>query len=284
VTDALFRRQIRNSAWRSVRRGIATVAPRDVWLQDGSDEFDIARYEHALLAAAAALARPDHLVAARSAAILHGLPTRRIPREPILISTHGLKPGRFDNRTVRRSTVRPWDDEDWFGVPVTTLTRTICDLARLDGGEGLMTLDAALRRGLLADGDVDRALGWFAGWPGVRTARQVASLADRLSESPLESLVRWELHQSKLPPPELQVEVRCSQWQLYRVDFLWRAQRLILEADGRLKYDGDALWREKQRELELSRAGYRVERVVWDDLRQVRWRRLVARLRAHLLP
>ncbi|HJQ41942.1 MAG TPA: DUF559 domain-containing protein, partial [Jatrophihabitantaceae bacterium] len=63
------------------------------------------------------------------------------------------------------------------------------------------------------------------------------------------------------------------------VDFLWRNARLILEADGRTKYTDDALWQEKERELALTRMGYRVERVVWSDLRRDRWPAVVDRLR-----
>jgi very-short-patch-repair endonuclease len=105
-----------------------------------------------------------------------------------------------------------------------------------------------------------------------------------LAESPLESLVRWALHKSKLPDPELQVVLRTESGAEYRVDFLWRERRLVLEADGRVKYTGDELWAEKQRELALTRTGYRVERVVWPDLTAARWDRLAARLRRVLLP
>jgi hypothetical protein len=41
---------------------------------------------------------------------------------------------------------------------------------------------------------------------------------------------------------------------------------LILEADGRSKYSGDALWDEKKRESALRRADYEVERVMWSDV------------------
>jgi very-short-patch-repair endonuclease len=110
----------------------------------------------------------------------------------------------------------------------------------------------------------------------------VASLADPLSESPLESLVRLALHESEFPAPELQVEVSVAGGQRsYRVDFMWRASRLILEADGRIKYNTSELWDEKRREMELTRAGFRVERVVWADLGP-NWKIVAARLR-HLL-
>jgi very-short-patch-repair endonuclease len=96
----------------------------------------------------------------------------------------------------------------------------------------------------------------------VRGAREVVALASPLAESPLESLVRLAVHDDGFPPPQLQVRIAC-----YRVDLAWPAQRVIVEADGRVKYSGDELWREKRREHELRRHGYTVIRVLWSDLR-----------------
>jgi hypothetical protein len=41
----------------------------------------------------------------------------------------------------------------------------------------------------------------------------------------------------------------------------------------------DELWREKRRDLRLTRLGYHVERVTWEDVRY-RWRESATRLRA----
>ena len=57
-------------------------------------------------------------------------------------------------------------------------------------------------------------------------------------------------------------------------------RRLIIEADGRLKYGGDEAWTEKKRQLALMRAGYSVERVLWSDL-FAGWPALSARLRPY---
>jgi hypothetical protein len=51
------------------------------------------------------------------------------------------------------------------------------------------------------------------------------------------------------------------------VDFLWRAQRVVGEADGLGKYDGPfALQKEKLREEGLRACGLEVVRNVWDDV------------------
>ncbi|HSF26480.1 MAG TPA: hypothetical protein VLC50_03085, partial [Actinomycetes bacterium] len=48
-----------------------------------------------------------------------------------------------------------------------------------------------------------------------------------------------------------------------RADFLWRAQRVVGEVDGKVKYVGpraDSLWREKRRQEAVEDAGFVVVR------------------------
>jgi hypothetical protein len=180
---------------------------------------------------------------------------------------------------VRGATLGSTDLSDWFGIPVTRVARTIVDVARHDDRSGLMAADAALRERLVCLAEILDVVARSAGWPGIRRAREVLELASALAESPLESIMRLALHDSRVPPPELQAIVADPELgKRYRVDFLWRAQRLILEADGRVKYSGDELWREKRREMRLARLGYRVERVVWDDIER-NWPQTLDRIR-----
>ncbi len=95
---------------------------------------------------------------------------------------------------MRSAGLADTDVTAWFGVPVTTVARTVGDLARTDPPAGLMAADAALRHGLVTTAELDRVLVGMAGWPGVRRARVVAGLASPLAESPLESLTRWVVH------------------------------------------------------------------------------------------
>ncbi len=75
------------------------------------------------------------------------------------------------------------------------------------------------------------------------------------------------------------MEVRAPDGHLVGiVDFLWRDQRTVGEADGMLKYDeSGALRREKLREEELRACGLEVVRNTWDDVWQLRGRRELAR-------
>jgi very-short-patch-repair endonuclease len=94
----------------------------------------------------------------------------------------------------------------------------------------------------------------------------VLGLADRLIESPLESLTHLALHDSGLPMPSPQQWLTGADGKRYRVDFLWPEFRLIVEADGRGKNSEGERWREKKRDIALERAGYRVVRVTWEDV------------------
>jgi very-short-patch-repair endonuclease len=104
--------------------------------------------------------------------------------------------------------------------------------------------------------------------PGVTAAVRVLELADARAESPLESLTRLLMIDAGLPPFEPQGVVATYRGR-YRVDFLFRTRRVVVEADGLHKYRGDpdALPpREKLRQEAIERAGYRVVRATWDDV------------------
>ncbi|MFN2560382.1 MAG: endonuclease domain-containing protein [Jatrophihabitans sp.] len=215
----------------------------------------------------------------RSAAVLHGLPTFAVPPLPVLTSREPVGLGHRGTTTVRLAGLRDDDVTTWFGVPVTSVARTVVDLARHDRVDGVMAGDAALHEQLVETSALDAALATARGWPGIRRARSVLALASPLSESPLESLVRLRLHDAGLPQPARHVWIPGTS---YRVDMLLPGHRLIIEADGREKYSGDELWAEKRRETRLRALGYRVERLLWEDVVR-RWpetrRRLLATLR-----
>jgi very-short-patch-repair endonuclease len=255
VTAVDIRREVRRGRLTQPGRGvIAPVVP-------GSDDGG-RRRAAALAAAAGVLRRPDHVVTGRSAAILHGLPTTAVPPAPELTARNEVSFGRRPAAHVHRASLATPSIASWYGAPVTDVARTLADLGRHNRRDAIMAADAALREELTTRVQIERALSDAMGWPYVRRARQVLALASPLAESPLESITRLALHDSGFPPPDEQVWVGE-----YRVDFLWRTQRLILEADGRGKYaDESARWDEKLRERALRRLGYQVERVIWADI------------------
>jgi very-short-patch-repair endonuclease len=256
--DHDLRRARRRGSWSAPARGAA--APVVIEDATGAAAPTSARRRHALASTAAALLRPGHVVSGRSAAILHGLPTYEIPTVPELTRAEGTL-GRRERVHVRGATLSASDCTAWFGAPVTTIARTLIDLARHDRRDALMAADAALRERLVSIAQLDAGLATAGGWPGVKQARAILALASPLAESPLESILRLALHDDGFPPPHLQRVIGG-----YRVDLCWPTYRLIVEADGRGKYTDDELWREKRREVRLRAFDYRVERVLWTDV------------------
>jgi hypothetical protein len=258
ISDARVRSLVRRRQWSVPHRGVLSPLP------DGA--ADVGGRCATIRATAAALLHPGCVISHRSAAAVHGLPLFHQPRRPELTVPDDARECTRSGIAVRAAALAPRDAAYWFGAAITSVARTVTDLARNDGiAAALVAADAALAEGTVSKDEIHAAVERAAGWPGVRQARFVARFADGLAESPLESLTRLCLADGGLPPPELQVVV-VAEGRQHRTDMLWRSPRVVLEADGRLKYTDDALWQEKLRQERLERAGYRVVRVTWSDV------------------
>jgi hypothetical protein len=209
--------QLRNLGWR--RHDDRRERRRGTWTpvgsscrspvraaSDAADRFVVRRREHALSAAAAALVRRDHAVTGRSAAVLHGLPTLRLPEQPELTAS-AVALGRRGRAHVFGARLPAEDVTQWFGTPVSTVARTVVDMARHDRRDGLVVAGAAMHEKLVTREQLRAVLRGAAGWPGVRQARAIVDLADARAESPLESLLRLALHDDGFPAPDLQVVI-----------------------------------------------------------------------------
>lgn len=257
--------------WVRIRRG--AYADRRSWTALSPEQ------RHLVLARAVLRALEEPAVLAHvSAAVAHGLPVWGAD----LRTVHVLRPSRrHGSRTeagvVHHSAALP--DEHWVyvnGLPVTSPTRTIIDHARTTPFEpAVTTADAALHDGLVTPEGLRAMLAWQQDWPGARAAGRVVGFADGGSESVGESRGRIRMDEAGLPAPELQVEITDALGLVVaRVDFLFRAQRTIVEFDGRLKYRletserdlEEVVWLEKLREYRLRALGYAVVRITWADL------------------
>jgi hypothetical protein len=208
---------------------------------------------------------PESSATHESAVLVHGLPLADIPFTATVARTWGAWRG-GDYGRVRITTLPEHHLLLVGGVPVTTVPRTIVDLARgTSAGNAVVAGDAALRRGMTPQ-ELHAVLRESAAWADVGNASKLLAFLDGRSESPLESLSRLVMHEYGVPQPEIQVTLYTRRAS-YRVDFYWRAQRLIGEADGRQKYDSpDKVWAEKQREDDL-REDHQVVRWTYRDLR-----------------
>lgn len=264
ISRSQRRTAVRRGRWVQAGRGM--VAPVDVQRDvppHGAKEV-VGRRRHAVVATAAQRARPTDAIGGRSAAILHGLPTLWVPQQPELLTVGDVGAGCRSPGHLYTAAVPDDETTTWYGRRVTTAARTLVDLGRHDRFDAIMAADAALREEVVTAGEVNLALETAIGWPGIRQARAVLALADPRAESPLESVTRLRILDEGLPVPMLQVWIGP-----YRVDFYWPERRVVLEADGRLKYTDEERWAEKKREQAIRRYRARVdrvERVTWSDV------------------
>lgn len=159
------------------------------------------------------------------------------------------------------------------GVRCTTVARTLVDLAGIWGTSSLRR--AIGRAAFLKQLDVDaldlaihnakrrrgmRILSAIAGdW---RT--QDGSLPDIRSD--FEALALPQLVGMGLPRPETNVRM-VLEGEVLEVDFLWAAQRLVVETDGGGTHETPiAFQRDRHRDQLLVAAGYRVMRVTWKQM------------------
>jgi predicted transcriptional regulator of viral defense system len=220
-------------------------------------------------AAAATALGPSAAVSHETAALLHGLSL--LGRPPAVLTV--TRPPGVGSRSARpgvrvHSAALPAEHVGGrLGVPVTTVARTVIDLARvLDFRAGVVVADSALQQKLTSNKELKAVIAACQRWPGLRRAAEVAEFADGGAESPLESLARIVFRDGGLPPPELQVEIRDPEF-IGRVDFLWRKFRTIVEVDGAGKYDDpDLARRELRRDKRLREAGYEVVHFDWKEI------------------
>lgn len=153
---------------------------------------------------------------------------------------------------------------------LTVLPAVACvQVAALFGAEaGLVSADDALHRGLLTPQDLQAAMASLRPQRWSREPASMVALTDDRAESAAESRTRWALKTLGFRMPEPQVEILDERGEFVaRVDFLYADIKLVIEVDGRLKYDTpQALWDEKLREDRLRELGYTIVRLTWADL------------------
>lgn len=160
----------------------------------------------------------------------------------------------------RSTTLRPEDVIRHEGIPVTSVARTLLDLA------GMLApgpLERAVERSLeLRLFDLAAVHAVLAANPTRRGAAALARIVDTIHDEPpltrseLEALMRDVCDAQGIERPEVNVMVDS-----YEVDFLWRSRRLIVETDSH-KHHGTrtAFERDRARDAHLMVLGYRVVR------------------------
>jgi hypothetical protein len=156
------------------------------------------------------------------------------------------------------------------GIPVTTVPRTLFDLAAVVPQRQLeRALNEAEVLRLWDELTLDRLLERYPRRKGNRAVRAV--LHNRregatLTRSELEEMFVSLVDAAGLPRPELNVLVEG-----YLVDAVWREQRLVVELDGRDVHGTVAAFeRDRERDRVLQVAGWRPVRITGRQMRRTR--------------
>ncbi|GAA4310433.1 hypothetical protein GCM10023162_15730 [Klenkia terrae] len=281
ITDAEVRRQLRRGEWVRLRRGVLAEASHLAGL-DGAG-----RHLLETVAVVLALQRPGAVVGRHSAATVYELPLpRSLDGTVVLLDPTQNRAG--EGYRIHRAPLPDGDVTRRRGIPVTTLPRTLVDLARtLPLTAAVDAADAALHRlpELVTPELLGAAAAAATGWAHAADARLLADLAVEHVESPLESRHRLALLTSRVPLPRRGMRIDLDGDRFYP-DGLWEEAGVVQETDGRVKtrepwHDRTAeqkVWEEKRRAEKLTAAGLRFWRVAEEDLEPRAWARAVDRL------
>ena len=208
---------------------------------------------------------PGAVLSHRSAAMLWGF--RRTDRALIEITAPACGRGRAGIER-HRSALPPDEVTMHRGIPVTTVPRTLLDLAAVLSPRQLArALNEAevLRLGdrLSLSAVVERHPN-RQGVPAIRALME--SVDASVTRRELEKRFLEFIADFGLPRPETNAHIYAGgRW--FEVDCLWRSQRLVLELDGRATHATRAAFEnDRLRDRILQVAGWRIVRITWRQL------------------
>jgi hypothetical protein len=190
------------------------------------------RYMAAVLACG-----PGALLSHRAAGVLHGLIKPGWSRIEVTIPSRTGR--RHEGIVIHRSTTLSERDAIVVdGIPCTTVARTLFDLAEVIPRRPLeRAFDEADAQGVLDLGAIRDQLARNHTRRGAKVIRSIVAehyIGSTLTASELEEAMLVLSRRVGLPPPEVNKWLDLGDGEpMIKPDFLWRAQRLIVEVDGR---------------------------------------------------
>jgi very-short-patch-repair endonuclease len=240
---------------RRVRSGALLVEYRGVYRVGHRAPSREARY-----AAAVEACGDGALLFRRSGAHLHGL-LRGPPPPPEVIAPTERRIDGITTCRCRRLDSR--DATSSLGIPVTTVARTLVDLAAVLGIDALARAchEAGVIHGTTPR-EVETVLARRPGSPGAAELRKILRGDVRVTLSKLERRFLARLQTAGLPLPETN---RVASGR--RVDCRWRAQRLTVEVDGYRYHCSRHAWeQDRRREREARARGDEFRRYSYGDV------------------
>jgi very-short-patch-repair endonuclease len=207
---------------------------------------------------------PGALLSHRSAAMLHGL--RATNRATIEVTVARRTRRRRSIAVHQARTLHPRDRARQDGIPVTSVARTLLDLAEVVPAAQLQrAYEQAERLRVLDLRAVHELLGRANGRRGVNALRDLASYDPaRAVEAQSELELRFLdlVREEGLPAPQVNVVVEG-----FTVDAHWPSAGLVVELQGYAYHSvREAFERDHERFAQLKLAGYEVLALTWHQV------------------
>lgn len=180
------------------------------------------------------------------------------------------RPRGREQLVVHRSFLQPDEVGEVDGTPVTSVPRTLLDIATMVDERALERAWNEMEVRELTDSlSVPQLLARHPGRRGVAALRRVAAgdePVDRTRNDLEEGFIRL-VKAHALPRPRMNAVI-VLRGRFFEIDALWEAQRLAVELDGGAAHGTRRAFREdRQRDRILLAEGFRTARVTWDQLR-----------------
>ncbi len=199
----------------------------------------------------------------RSAAALWRL-TSEPEAGPVEVITRAGNRPRRGLRLRRMGTLRADEVTKLSGIPVTTASRTLYDLAATTESRGLeRAVGEAFALRLTTPAQLWSVVSRHARTRGSANLRAILEAGEpALTRSEAEERFLALIRKARIQRPTANVKIGRVE-----VDFLWRRERLVVEIDGFAYHSSaGAFERDRRRDAVLIGAGYRVARITWRQL------------------
>jgi very-short-patch-repair endonuclease len=244
---------------RRLRVGALRRKFRGVYFAGHGPEPPLAHESAAVLACA-----PQALLGARTAAVLRDLPVVAESDVDVIVVGRQIR-GQSGIRVRMIGSLGSGELRRMHGVPIASPALILLDLAgTLGEAELAQALNEARVQRMVRDHELAAVI---AAHPKRRGARALAKLlaaetAELATGSEAEALCLTIMRKHGLEPDEAQARIGR-----YRVDFLFRAERLVVEVDG-YRYHGTRhrFVRDRRRTAAIVAKGYVIFPVSWHDL------------------
>ena len=285
----ITRSELLRSGWsisdvrHSVGRGELVRLCKGVYVT--RDEAPTDAEQRHMLRAVAFAQRSEYVVSHASAALLHRLPVGGADLGEVHMTRTGRGGHRHEaGRRVHSGQLPPEMLTTVADIPVTTVARTLVDLAKFERLEvAVAAADNALHDRRCDTAEIDDAMYALRGHPYSRRSGHAMALVDGRAESPGETRSRLLLNAGArraglvLPTTDVQINVFDEAGRFVgRADGGYPDLGVLWEYDGMSKYSRllkpgqsalDVILAEKRREERLTELGWVVIRIIAEDLR-----------------